>query len=145
MTVGSSVKRIVEFHIGIQRVVLRTDGLLGVGIVQRCRHLGLLREQLTQLQIGGYRVRHLVVGISLHDGLFQSAKALSDITSCHVHATEVRQLHVHGTVGSPTALIAGILQSQLIDPHLTRLHATGEVAHTDNHRLHLTQRRVTDD
>ena len=37
---------VVEVHVGVERVVLRTDLLLCDGVVERCADLGLLGEEL---------------------------------------------------------------------------------------------------
>ena len=52
-------------------------------------------------------------------------------------------MHVQCTRGCPATLIDDILQAQLVDPHLARLDATRQVAHTNHHGLHLAQRGVT--
>ena len=54
-------------------------------------------------------------------------------------------MDVHRTRGRPTALIVGFHQTEFIDPHLTRLHLTGDIPHTDHHHLHLSECRVTQD
>ena len=45
--VGSRLEGVVQFHIRIQRVVLRTDNLLRIRVIERCRHFGLVREELS--------------------------------------------------------------------------------------------------
>ena len=52
-------------------------------------------------------------------------------------------MHIQRSRCSPAAIVDGILQAQLVDPHLTRLHTTGQVANTNHHSLYLTQRRIT--
>ena len=52
-------------------------------------------------------------------------------------------MHVHIARGSPTAIIIGIHQAQLVHPHLTRLHLVGDVTHTNHHHLHFAQSWIT--
>ena len=54
--IGCRLQGIVQFHVRVERVVLRADGLLRVRIIKRCADLGLFREELAQFQIGRYRV-----------------------------------------------------------------------------------------
>ena len=69
---------IVKFHIRVERVVLGSRLLLGRAVVERCRHLCLVREELAQFDIGRNGIRLKVVGRTLHDALFQSAEAFGD-------------------------------------------------------------------
>ena len=79
----------------------------------------------------------------MHHTLLQSTKAIADVSAREVHGTEIRQLHVHGARCRPTAIVVGIHQSELVHPHLPRLHLVGDVTHTNHHHLHLAQSRVT--
>ena len=52
-------------------------------------------------------------------------------------------MHVQSSLCCPAAFVIILFQSEFVDPYLTRLDTTGKVSHTDNHGLHLTQRRIT--
>ena len=143
--VEGRLQGVVEVHIGVKRVILRADGLLGVGIVEWRRHLRLVGEELAQLDVGGDAVRFLCFGAALHHGLLQPAKAVGDVASRHVQASQVAQLHVHGSAGRPSTFVVGLAQAQFVDPHFAALQCRAEVAHAHHHRLHFAQRGVSDD
>ena len=136
---------VVELHIRVEGIVAWADGLLRVGIVERRRHLSLIGEELTQLEGGSDAVGLLGIGGALHDGLLESAEAVGDVAARHVDAAHVAQLHVHSSAGRPSALVVGLAQTELVDPHLARLGRGAEVAHTDDERLDLTQRGIAQD
>ena len=143
--VARIIQRIGETHIRVERIVSRTDHLLRVRVVDRHRDLGLLGEELAQLHVGCDGIGLLRIGAALHDTLFQSTEAVGHIAARQVHRTEVGQLDVHGTRGRPSTVVVGLAQSQLVDPHLTRLQSGTQVAHTDDHGLHLAERRIAHD
>ena len=62
-----------------------------------------------------------------------------------VDSTEVGQLDVEVALRSPSSGVVVVEKSQFVDPYLTALQLTRQVAHTDNHRLHLAEGRVTHD
>ena len=122
---GCRLERFVELHVGVQGVILGTDVLLRIGIVEGGRHLGLLREELAKLEVGGHGVALLRVGGALHDALLKPSEAVGDVAAGQVDRSEVAQLHVHGAAGGPSALVDGVLESELVDPHLARLKRIG--------------------
>ena len=79
MTVSSGIEGITQAHVGIQRIIARTDFLLRHGIIQGRRDLGLIREELTEFELGGNGILFLGIGTPLHHALFQSTKAIADI------------------------------------------------------------------
>ena len=143
--IGSGIERFFQAHVGIERIIARTDDLLRVREIDGYGYFGFLGEEFAQFHVGRHRVCFLRIGAALHHALLQSAKTVGNVTPGEVDRTEVRQLHVHGARCGPTALIVGVAQSQLVHPHLARLQSAGQVAHTDNHGLHLAQRRVAHD
>ena len=143
--VDGGVQRVVQFHIRVQRIILRPRLLLGDRVVERRRHLHLVGEELAQLEIGSHRVCLVVVGGTLGYAFFQSAKALGDNLTRHIDSTHVGELDVQVARSSPATLVDDFLQAQLVDPHLTRLRRSRQVAHTYHHRLHLAQRRIAHD
>ena len=140
---AGSLERVVEEHIGVERIVLGTLALLGDRIIEGCRHLGLLGEELAQFQVGGKAGVELVVGAALIHAFLETAEAIRLILAGNIDGAEVGQLHIEVALCGPSALIVIFLESELIDPHLARLGVGREVAHTDNHGLHLTERGVT--
>ena len=139
------VQGIVQLHVSIQRVVLRPGLFLRNRIIERSSHLHLVGEELTQFDIGGQRVGLVVVLRAGCNTILQSTEALGDNLTRQVDGGHVRQLHVQRSRGCPTAAAHHIHQAQFVDPHLTRLDGTREVAHTNHHGLHLAQRGVTHD
>ena len=87
--VSSSVESILQSHVGIEGIIAWAYLIFRDGIIERCRHLCFLREQLAQFQRGGYRVLLLGVSIALHHALLQTAEPISNITARHVHRSEV--------------------------------------------------------
>ena len=79
----------------------------------------------------------------MHDALFEATEAVADITAPKVNHTEVGELYVHRSRSSPSTVVVGVKQSQLVDPNLSRLYLVGDVTHTYHHHLHLAQCRVT--
>ena len=79
----------------------------------------------------------------MHDALFEATEAVADITAPKVHHTEVGELYVHRSRSSPSTVVVGVKQTQLVDPNLSRLYLVGDVTHTYHHHLHLAQRGVT--
>ena len=136
---------IVEPHIGVEGVVLGLGLLLGDMVVEGCRHLGLVGEELAQLELCGEREVLVVVLRACRHAIFQSAESLGEVFPGERHGAEVGELHIEIALGSPSSLVVVFLQSQLIHPHLARLDISGEVSHTDNHGLHLAERRVAHD
>ena len=138
------VECIVEFHIGIERIILRAALLLRDAIIDRCRDVHLVGEELAQLEIGGHGIGLVVVLTALVDALLQSSEALGGDASREVDIADIRQLYVQVARCRPTAIGIDLLQAQLVDPHLAGLDTTRQVAHTNHHRLHLTERRVAE-
>ena len=143
LLVGSPIKRLVEFHIRIQRVVLRFRRLLGIGVVQRCSDLHFVGEQLTQFDGSSHGVSLVVVSSSRSYPFFQSTKALGDNLSSDIQRTNIRQLHIKGPRCRPTTIVDCILQTQLVDPHLARFDGSREVTDTNHHGFDFTQRRIS--
>ena len=137
------IEGVVEVHIGVQRIILRLGDFLGDRVVERCRHLQLVGEQLAQLDGGGQRVGLVVVGGACCHTVLQSAEALGDDLSREVERADIRQLHVERSRCCPAATVDDVLQAQLVDPHLARLDAARQVAHTNHHRLDFAQCGVT--
>ena len=65
MLAACRLKGIVEFHISVQRIILRTDDFLRVRIIKRCCDLGLVGEQFAQFQAGRHGIRLLRVSRAL--------------------------------------------------------------------------------
>ena len=143
LLLAGSFEGVIQLHIRIQWIILRLGYLLGNRVVERCRHLHLLGEQLTQLHSGGQRVGLEIVSGACSHTVLQSTESLGNNFTREVHCADIRQLHVEGTRCCPTATIDDVLQAQLVDPHLTRLDASRQVAHTNHHGLDLAQRGVT--
>ena len=139
------VERVVEFHICVEWVVTWTCLLFAVGVVERYADLRLVGEELTHLEIGGEAIAGVVVHGSLADTLLETSETVGLVFALQVDGTEVGELDVEVTLGSPSTLIVIFLESKLIEPHFTTLLIGREVAHTDNHRLDLAQRGVTHD
>ena len=140
-----SIQGILQFHIRIERIVFRTGFLLGDGIVQGGRHLGLIREELTQLYAGRRTIGAEVIRAAFVHPLLQSAKPFRGIATRHIHITHIRQLHVQCALCSPATFVVVFLQSELVHPYLTRLQVGRQVTHTDNHGLDIAQCRITHD
>ena len=138
------IQRLVEFHIGVQRVILRTAFLLSDTVIDGSRDVHLVGEELAQFEIRSQRVGLVVVLTPLADTLLQAAEAFGGNASRKIHITDIRQLYVQVARCRPTAIGINLLQAQLVDPHLARLDAARQVADTNHHRFHFTQRRVTE-
>ena len=145
MVAACSIEGVAQTHVGIQRVVLRTRLLLRHRVVERCRHLRLVGEELTQLERSGDAVGLIVVGAALCHTLLESTEAFRGVAALHVHGAKVGELHVQIALCCPAAFVVVFLQSQLVHPNLSRLCRTAKVAHTDDHGLHLTKRGITHD
>ena len=65
--------------------------------------------------------------------------------ACGRDAAEVAELDVEVALGCPAAVVAELLQAQLVGPHLDALHRAAVVAHTDHNGLHLAQGGVAHD
>ena len=100
---GRALKRILEEHVGVEGIVFGAGDLLGDTVIERCRHLCLVGEELSEFEACGKRYVALVVGGALADTALQSAEALRDISALHVHGSEVRELYVEVAVGSPSS------------------------------------------
>ena len=139
------VEGILQVHIGVEGVVLRPHLVLGHAVVEGHVHLGLVGEELAQLEICRHGVRLLVLVRALQHALLKSAEAVGHVAARQTDAAEVRQLNVEIARCCPAALVVILLQAQLVDPHLARLRRARQVAHADDHRLHLAQAGVTHD
>ena len=137
------IEGFIQFHVGVQRVILRTHLVLAHGVIDGYGDLRLFGEELTQFEIGRHGVRLLGIGRPLHHALLQASETIGHVAARQVDAAKVAQLHIEGTRGSPASFIIILAQAKLVDPHLTRLHAARQVAHTDNHGLHLAKAGVT--
>ena len=138
-----TLQGVVQLQVRIQWIVLRSRNLLGHGIIERCRHLHLFGEELAEFYVGGDGIRLIVIGGTLHNTFLQTAEALRHHLSCGIDHTDVRQLHVERSRSCPAALVDRLHQAKLVDPHLTGLGASHQVAYTNHHGLHLAQRRIT--
>ena len=145
MLVEGTLQGIVQLHVGVQRVVLGTGMFLGDGIVEGCRDLPLVGEQLADFEVGGQRIGLVRVGIARCHTVLQSTEALSDYLSRQIDGADIGQLYVECSRGSPATLVDHVDEAQLVDPHLAGLDGAGQVAHTNHHGLHLAERRVTHD
>ena len=145
MLIRSSFECVIQTHVSVQRVIARTNLFFGQGVVEWHTDLRLVGEELTEFQTGRHTVFLLGVRRALHDPILQSAEAVTDIAARQVERTKVGKLDIHRTRGSPSPIIVAVHQTELIDPHLTRLHLTGDVPDTDHHHLHVAERRVTKD
>ena len=134
---------IVQFQVGVQRVILRTGFLLRHRVIKRCCHLHLVGEELTQLHAGGQRVSLVVVLRTGSNTIFQTTKSFRDNLTRQVNRSHIGKLDVQGTRSSPSSMTDNIQQAQLVHPYLTRANGTIKVAHTYHHGLHLAQRRIT--
>lgn len=81
LLVGSCIQSLIETQVTVQRVVTRFDDLLGVGIIERHRHLRLIREELAEFERSGDAVLLLRISGTLHHALLQTAEAVADITT----------------------------------------------------------------
>ena len=140
---ASCFESVIELHVGVKRIILWRCLLLSHRVVERCRHLRLVGEELAELYVCRNGVVGVVVGRTLCHALLQSAEACRAVFALHVDGAEVRELQVERALCSPTARVVEFLQSEFVHPDLTTLHLARVVAHTDDHCLHLAQRRIT--
>ncbi len=140
---GRCLEGILQAHIRVEGIIAWAHLLLRHGVVDGCRDLCLVGEELAELERGGDGIFLLSVGAALHDVLLQASKAVADVTPLQVDGSEVGELHVHRSRCCPTAVVIAVHESQLVHPYLTRLHITRDITHTDHHHLHLAQRRVS--
>ena len=139
------VERVLELEVRIHGVVLRAEALLADRIVERCRHLGLVGEELSELDVGGDGILRRVVGGAFHDALFESAISLGGHLAHHVERGDVGELHVERALCGPSSLVVVFKQTELVDPHLAALDIGRKIPDTDDHGLHLAERGVTHD
>lgn len=137
-----SAERLVELHVRVERIVLGLHALLADAIIKRYGHLGLVGEELSQLEVGGEGVGAIVVGRPLLHALLKSAEAGRGVFALKVERSEVGKLDVEVALCCPAAVVGVFAQTELIEPHFTALVVSREVAHTDDDGLHLTQRRI---
>ena len=137
------IECILQFHIGIQRIVLRRSLLLGHTIIYRYTYLCLVWEELAHLQGCCHAVGTIIIGTSISHAVFQSTKAFAGVFSCGIHATKVGKLYVEISISSPATIIIMFLESKFIHPHFTALDFSGIISHTYHHGLHLTEGRIT--
>ncbi len=64
------------------------------------------------------------------------------IASLSVDSSEVGELHIEVALCCPTAAVVIFLQTELVHPDLSRLGLSRLVAHSDNHGLYLSKRRI---
>ena len=140
---ASRFESVVEFHIRIEWIVFGRCLLLSNRVVERRRNLRLVGEELAKLHISRHGVVGVVVGRTLSHAFLQSAEAGRGVLALHVDGAEVGELQIERALCSPTARVVELLQSKLIHPDLTTLHLSRVVAHTDDHSLHLSERRIT--
>ena len=140
---GRCLKGILQAHIRVEGIIAGAHLLLRHGVVDGCRDLRLVGEELAELERGGDGIFLLGVGAALHDILLQTTKAVANVTALQVDGSEVGELHIHRTRCCPAAVVIAVHESQLVHPHLTRLHIAGDITHTDHHHLHLAQRRIS--
>ena len=137
------LQSIIQFQVGVQRVIFRTGFLLRHRVIKRCCHLHLVGEELTQLHAGGQRVSLVVVLRTGSNTIFQTTKTFRDNLTRQVNRSHIGELDVQGSRSSPSSMTDNIQQAQLVHPYLTRANGTIKVAHTYHHGLHLAQRGVT--
>ena len=121
MLVDGRIECIVQLHIRIQRVILRTCLLLGNRVVQRSRHLHLVREELTQLDIGGQRIGLVVFLRTGSHAILQASESLRHNLTRQVDGSHVRELHVQCSRCCPATCADHVHQAQLVHPYLARL------------------------
>ena len=80
---------------------------------------------------------------TLRHAVLYASKTIGHVLAHGIDRTNIRELHVEGTLGSPSTLVVVFLQAQFVDPHLARLDFARNVAHTNHHGLDFAQRRVT--
>ena len=78
------IEGIVKFHISVQRVVLGPYLLLGQRVIERDSDLGLVGEELAQLQVSSHRVAALVILRPLQHALLQSSESIGHVATRHV-------------------------------------------------------------
>ena len=137
------LQSIIQFQVGVQRVIFRTGFLLRHRVIKRCCHLHLVGEELTQLHAGGQRVSLVVVLRTGSNTIFQTTKTFRDNLTRQVNRSHIGELDIQGSRSSPSSMTDNIQQAQLVHPYLTRANGTIKVAHTYHHGLHLAQRGVT--
>ena len=118
--VGSGVERVVEAHIGVERIVFRARFLFRNRIVERCRHLRLFGEEFAEFDRSRDAVGLVIVFRPRGNALFQAAEALGSVSTLHIHRAEVGKLHIQVALRRPTAFVVVLLQAQFVDPNLTR-------------------------
>ena len=139
MLIRSGIQRILQFHIRVQRIILRATFFLGDGIVKRSTHFRLIREEFTQINIGGNGIGLVVFHRPLQNAFLQSTEACRHNLSRHIERTNVGQLHIQCATGGPSALAIGFHKAQLVHPYLTGFLFVGDIAHTYHHGFHFTQ------
>ena len=102
---------VVQLHISIQRIILRTRFLFRDGIVKGCRHVHLVWEEFTQFHIRGERVGLVIFLGACGNTVFQTTKSLRDNLSREVHSANIGELDVKGSGCCPAALGHHIHQS----------------------------------
>ena len=140
-----SIEGVAESHIRVEWVVLGSFLVLRQRIIERSGNLRLVGEELSKLKAGCDRIRLEIVVGTRGDTLLETSEALRGVATLHVHGSEVGQLHVEVSLCSPSTFVVVFLQAQLVHPNLTALLLSTEVAHADNHRLHLAQRGISHD
>ena len=119
---GRCLEGILQTHIRVEGIIAWANLLLRHGVVDGCRDLRLVGEELAELERGGDGIFLLGVGAALHDVLLQASKTVADVTALQVDGSEVGELHVHRSRCCPTTVVIAVHESQLIHPHLARLH-----------------------
>ena len=89
LVVAHGVEGLVEFQVGVQRVVLRPHLVFRHAVVQGHAHLGLVGEELAQFEVGRHRVCHAVLVRALHDVLLEPAEAVGHVAADKVDGAEV--------------------------------------------------------
>ena len=138
-----SIESILQFHIRIHRIILRRSFLLCYTIINRYADLSLVWEELTHFQRGGYAIGTIVVGTSASHTVFQTSKSFADISSRSIDTTEIRQLYIEISIGSPSTLVVMFLEAEFVYPDFTTLDIARIIAHTNHHGLHLAKARIT--
>ena len=136
---ASCIECILQFHIGIQRIVLRRSFLLGHTIIYRYTYLCLVWEKFAHFERSGHAIGTVAISASASHAIFQSTESLAGISTRGIHTTEVGELYVEVGIGSPSTFIIMLLESEFVDPDFTALDFARIVAHTYHDSLHFSQ------
>ena len=113
----ASVDSVLQKHVLIQRIVLRSGFLITIRVIDRSVQFDLLGKESAHIGLYRHIILVIIVKATLTESLINRAKAGSFLVHAHINGSNVAHVKAQTCLGCPSTVLVKVGDTQLIDPN----------------------------